>query len=678
MFASTLFVAVGAALAGLTNAFPIVEHPAQLMAVTATPSPRVDAREAQLLASVPTPSARLEGRKDKDDGVETIYTFTPTRSATLAERHDHTDDGVISIYTATPTRSATLAERHDHTDDGVITIYTFTPTRSATLAERHDNTNDGVETIYTFTPTRSATLAERHHHTDDGVETIYTFTPTPSATLVERHHHHTDDGVITIYTFTPTPSATLVERHHNTNDGVVTIYTFTPTPTPRVWPTPSPTDLGMTIYTYTPTLSASLSARDEKDGTLTIWTLPPTEPADPEKIEGGDGTLKIWTLPPTRTPHATLTREPRAEESPLPAGNEQAEPHALVSARMMIKPGCDIHWTDDRFCSYDEPGHHHHDKRDAEEAGMSDVPGYYHEDTFKPVCWPEGNGPKPQEYSDVADCGVLSDSGQVEPSVSQVNQKLAAGGHRVICSEEGDSSANAPRCEELQGAVDGAGRLATGFSDDEKEGFRVHVGADKGHGPIIMKIILTFVLAGQGLVQLSTAASIAVGKNVLEERQIFVDGKEVPLEMAPGPVLPLSDMPVIAQSSTTGTSTTTGPSSATDRTEPAPENTTATPQEVKTGSPESSVSPTSMPAPQQMSPSPAPESKPVGDAVNTTALPHGQHLSEALQELIDGIDREKARERHDLPPLVPSKDTAKGAQPPATTLETVAAPSSSA
>ncbi|RMZ13645.1 hypothetical protein D0860_02457 [Hortaea werneckii] len=457
MFASSLFVAVGAAFAGLTNAFPIVEHAAQLMAVTATPSPRVDAREAQLLASVPTPSARLEGSKDKDDDVETIYTFTPTRSATLAERHDHTDDGVISIYTATPTRSATLAERHD-------------------------NTNDGVETIYTFTPTRSATLAERHHHTNDGVETIYTFTPTPSATLVERHHHHTDDGVVTVYTFTPTPSATLVERHHNTNDGVVTIYTFTPTPTPRVWPTPSPTDLGMTIYTYTPTLSASLSARDEKDGTLTIWTLPPTQPADPEKIEGGDGTLKIWTLPPTRTPHATLAREPRAEGTPPPASDEQAEPHLLVSARMMIKPGCDIHWTDDRFCSYDEPGHHHHDKREAGEAGMSDVPGYYHEDTFKPVCWPEGNGPKPQEYSDVADCGVLSESGQVEPSVSQVNQKLAAGGHRVICSEEGDS-ANVPRCEELQGAVDGAGRLATGFSDAEKEGFRVHVGADKGHGP---------------------------------------------------------------------------------------------------------------------------------------------------------------------------------------------------
>ncbi|KAI7235727.1 hypothetical protein KC352_g15033, partial [Hortaea werneckii] len=477
--------------------------------------------------------------------------------------------------------------------------------------------------------------------------------------------------------------------------------TFTPTPTPRVWPTPSPTDLGMTIYTYTPTLSASLSARDEKDGTLTIWTLPPTQPADPEKIEGGDGTLKIWTLPPTRTaepverrgedgtltiwtlpptriPHATLAREPRAEETPPPASNEQAELHPLIASRMMIKPGCDIHWTDDRFCSYDEPGHHHHDKRDAGEAGMSDVPGYYHEDTFKPVCWPEGNGSKPQEYSDVADCGVLSDSGQVEPSVSQVNQKLAAGGHRVICSEEGDSSANVPRCEELQGAVDGAGRLATGFSDAEKEGFRVHVSADKGHGPIIMKIILTFVLAGQSLIQLTNAASIAVEENVLEERQIFVDGKEVPLEMAPGPVLPLSDMPVIAQSSTFGTSITTGPSGATGRTEPVPEKTTETSQEMKTGSPETSASPTSMPAPQQASPSPAPESKPVGDAVNTTALPHGQRLSEALQELIDGIDREKAHERHDLPALVPSKDTAKGVQPSAPTPETVAAPSSSA
>ncbi|KAI6843722.1 hypothetical protein KC340_g894 [Hortaea werneckii] len=412
MFASTLLVAVGAVLASLTNAFPIVEHPAQLMAVAATPSPPVDGREAQVLASVPTPSARLEGRKDKDDGVVTIHTLTPTRSATLAERHDHTDDGVITIYTYTPTRFATLVERHHHTDDGVVSVHTLTPTRSATL----------------------------------------------------------------------------VERHHHTDDGVITIHTLTPTPTPRVWPTPSPTDLGMTIYTYTPTLSASLSARDESDGTLTILTLPPTQPADPEEIQGGDGTLKIWTLPPTRIPHATLAREPRAvEESPLPASNEQTEPHPLVSARMMIKPGCDIHWTDDRFCSYDEPGHHHHDKRDAGETGMSDVPGYYHEDTFKPVCWPEGNGPKPKEYSDVADCGVLSDSAQVEPSVSQVNQKLAAGGHRVICSEgttENGPSATVPRCEELQDAVDGAGRLATEFSDAEKEGFRVHVSADKGHGPV--------------------------------------------------------------------------------------------------------------------------------------------------------------------------------------------------
>ncbi|KAI6797893.1 hypothetical protein KC363_g6956 [Hortaea werneckii] len=600
MFASTLLVAVGAALASLTNAFPIVEHPAQLMAVTATPSPRVDGREAQVLASVPTPSARLEGGKDKDDGVETIHTLTPTRSAALAERHDHTDDGVI--------------------------------------------------TIYTYTPTRFATLVERHHHTDDGV---------------------------------------------------VSIHTLTPTPTPRVWPTPSPTDLGMTIYTYTPTLSASLSARDEKDGTLTILTLPPTQPADPEKIEGGDGTLKIWTLPPTRTadpverrgedgtlkiwtfpptriPHATLAREPRAAEaSPLPARNEQAEPHPLLSIRMMIKPGCDVHWTDDRFCSYDEPGHHHHDKRDAGEAGMSDVPGYYHEDTFKPVCWPEGNGPKPKEYSDVADCGVLSESGQVEPSVSQVNQKLAVGGHRVICSEratENGPSATLPRCEELQGAVDGAARLATGFSDAEKQGFRVHVSADKGHGPMILKI----VLAGQSLAQLTTAASMAVDTNVLEERQIFVDGKVVPLEMAPGPLVPPPDMPPVSQSSTTGTSTTTGPSSVTDQTSPAPEKPTETQQEVKTGSAEPSAGPTSTSAPQQASPSPAPESTTVGNAVNTTALPHGQLLSEALQELIDGIDREKAHERHNLPALVSTKDTAKGTQQSATTSETMGTPSSSA
>ncbi|KAI7228961.1 hypothetical protein KC330_g7672 [Hortaea werneckii] len=347
MFASSLLVAVGAVLASFTNAFPIVEHPAQLIAVTATPSPRVDGREAQVLASVPTPSARLEERKDKHDGIETIYTFTPTPSATLVGRH---------------------------------------------------------------------------HHTDDGVETIYTFTPTPRT---------------------------------------------------RVTPKPSPTDLGMTIYTSTPTLSASLGERDMEDDTLTIWTFPPTH-----------------------IPHATLSREPSAEESHLPASSEQAEPHLLVSARMMRKPGCDIHWTDDRFCSYDEPGHHHHDKRDAGEAGMSDVPGYYHENTFKPVCWPEGNGPKPEEYSDVADCGALTDSaesasdassGRVGPSVSQLNQKLVAGGHRVICSEEGTESdplTTVPRCEELQGAVDRAGRLATGFSDAEKDGFRVHVSADKGHGPV--------------------------------------------------------------------------------------------------------------------------------------------------------------------------------------------------
>ncbi|KAI7371362.1 hypothetical protein KC354_g623 [Hortaea werneckii] len=196
-----------------------------------------------------------------------------------------------------------------------------------------------------------------------------------------------------------------------------------------------------------------------------------------------------------------------------------------------------------------------------------------------------------------------------------------------------------------------------------------------------MKIILTVVLAGQSLVHFTTAASTAVKTNSLEERQLVVDGEDVHLEMPPGLVLPPPDMPSIVQSSMTGTSTMTGPSSATDRTEPAPEKTTETPQEVKTGSLESSVSPTSTPTPTQpqSSPSPATESKPVGNVVTTTAaLPHGQLLTEALQELIDGIDTEKARERHDLPALVPSKDTTKGTQPSATTLETVATPSSSA
>ncbi|KAI7204099.1 hypothetical protein KC316_g900 [Hortaea werneckii] len=198
-----------------------------------------------------------------------------------------------------------------------------------------------------------------------------------------------------------------------------------------------------------------------------------------------------------------------------------------------------------------------------------------------------------------------------------------------------------------------------------------------------MKIILTVVLAGQSLVQLTIAALTAVKTNALEERQLVVDGEDVPLEMPPGLVLPPPDMPSIVQSSTTGTSTMTGPSSATDRTEPAPEKTTETHQDVKTGSLESSVSPTSTPTPTPMqpqsSPSPATESKPVVNVVTTTAaLPHGQLLTEALQELIDGIDTGKARERHDLPALVPSKDTAKGTQPSATTLETVATPSSSA
>ncbi|KAI7716056.1 hypothetical protein KC353_g5655 [Hortaea werneckii] len=200
-----------------------------------------------------------------------------------------------------------------------------------------------------------------------------------------------------------------------------------------------------------------------------------------------------------------------------------------------------------------------------------------------------------------------------------------------------------------------------------------------------MKIMLTVVLAGQSLVQFTTAASTAVKTNSLEERQLVVDGEDVHLEMPPGLVLPPPDMPSIVQSSTTGTSTTTGPSSTSDRTEPAPGKTTETHQEVKTGSLESSVSPTSTPTPTptptqpQSSPSPAAESKPVGNFVTTTAaLPHGQLLTEALQELIDGIDTEKARERHDLPALVPSKDTAKGTQPSATTLETVATPSSSA
>ncbi|GAB1738476.1 hypothetical protein NU219Hw_g3282t1 [Hortaea werneckii] len=198
-----------------------------------------------------------------------------------------------------------------------------------------------------------------------------------------------------------------------------------------------------------------------------------------------------------------------------------------------------------------------------------------------------------------------------------------------------------------------------------------------------MKTILTIVLAGQGLVQLTTAASKAVEANVLKERQLVVDGVDVPLEMPPGLVLPPPDMPSIVKSSTIGTSTTAGPSSATDRTEPAPGKATETSQEVKIGSPVSSVSPTSTPTPTptqpQSSPSPATESKPVGNVVTTTAaLPHGQLLTDALQELIDGIDTEKARERHDFPALVPSKDTTKGPQPSATTLETVATPSSSA
>lgn len=192
-----------------------------------------------------------------------------------------------------------------------------------------------------------------------------------------------------------------------------------------------------------------------------------------------------------------------------------------------------------------------------------------------------------------------------------------------------------------------------------------------------MKTILTIILAGQSLVQLTTAASIAVETNVLEERQIFVDGKVVPLEMAPGPLVPPPDMPPVPQSSTTGTSITTAPNSVTDQTSPVSEKTTETQREVETGSAEPSASPTSTPAPQQASPSPAPKSTTVGNAVNTTALPHGQLLSEALQELIDGIDREKAHERHNLPALVSSKDTAKGTQQSATTSETMVTPSSS-
>ncbi|KAI7228960.1 hypothetical protein KC330_g7673 [Hortaea werneckii] len=199
-----------------------------------------------------------------------------------------------------------------------------------------------------------------------------------------------------------------------------------------------------------------------------------------------------------------------------------------------------------------------------------------------------------------------------------------------------------------------------------------------------MKIILTVVLAGQSLVQLTIAALTAVKTNALEERQLVVDGEDVPLEMPPGLVLPPPDMPSIVQSSTSGTSTMTSSSSAIDWTQPVPPKTTETHQEVKTGSLESSVSPTSTSTPTptptqpQSSPSPATESKPVGNVVTTAALPHGQLLTEALQELIDGIDTEKARERHDLPALVPSRDTGKGAQPSATTLETVATPSSSA
>ncbi|KAI7152690.1 hypothetical protein KC349_g8833 [Hortaea werneckii] len=200
-----------------------------------------------------------------------------------------------------------------------------------------------------------------------------------------------------------------------------------------------------------------------------------------------------------------------------------------------------------------------------------------------------------------------------------------------------------------------------------------------------MKIILTVVLAGQSRIQRTTAASTAVKTNALEERQLVVDGEDVPLEMPPGLVLPPPDMPSIVQSSTTGTSTITGPSSATDWTRIAPPQTTETRQEAKTGSLESSVSPTSTPTPMptptqpQSSPSPATESKLIGNVVTTTAaLPHGQLLTEALQELIDGIDTEKARERHDLPALVSSNDTTKGPQPSATTLETVATPSSSA
>ncbi|KAI7221591.1 hypothetical protein KC333_g1663 [Hortaea werneckii] len=194
-----------------------------------------------------------------------------------------------------------------------------------------------------------------------------------------------------------------------------------------------------------------------------------------------------------------------------------------------------------------------------------------------------------------------------------------------------------------------------------------------------MNIILTVVLAGQSLVQFTTAASTAVKTNSLEERQLVVDGEDVQLEMPPGLVLPPPDMPSIVQSSPTGTSTMTGPSITIDWTEPVSEKTTETPQEVKTGSLESSVSPTSTPTQPQSSPSPATESKPVGNVVTTTAaLPHGQLLTEALQELIDGIDTQKAHERHDLPALIPSKNTAKGTQPSATTLETVATPSRSA
>lgn len=124
---------------------------------------------------------------------------------------------------------------------------------------------------------------------------------------------------------------------------------------------------------------------------------------------------------------------------------------------LMNIPHCDIHWTNDKFCTPAQV------KRDAavtpEMLGKpittkgnlpGGVPGAYFGQTFIPLCWPSRMGPKPDEYAQAPNCEPESSlQSRDEPAVlplSPLEKRTRRGDKCYKVFEDGKW---VPRCSQV-------------------------------------------------------------------------------------------------------------------------------------------------------------------------------------------------------------------------------------